>query len=81
MTATPLLVWLRAATPDQRSRLAAIAGTSVTYLYQLATCTRPRPSAELALAIEDGTRLMADEGLPVVSVRELATMCALQGLE
>lgn len=78
---TPLLAWLRAATPEERERAAQLAGTSVSYLYQLATCTRPRPSAELALAIEDATRDMERVGLPRVTVREIATMCVLAGLE
>jgi hypothetical protein len=80
---TPLLDFLRAATPEERKRTAALAGTQVSYLYQLATCVRPRISATLAIGIEDATRLMhtdTDGRLPVVDVRTLATMCALRGL-
>lgn len=80
---TPLLDFLRAATPEERARAAALAGTQVSYLYQLATCVRPRVSAALALGIEDATRAMhaeTDGRLPVVDVRTLATMCLLRGL-
>jgi hypothetical protein len=79
---TPLAAWLRAASPDQRERLATLAGTSVSYLWQIATCRR-EPSVSLALGIEDGTRLLRAESrrkLPLVTARELATMCALEGL-
>ena len=79
---TPLLDYLRAATEQERAETAALAGTSVGYLYQLATCVRPRPSAILTCAIEDATRDMQkrNSALPVVTVRELATMCAVAGL-
>lgn len=82
---TPLAAWMRAASIDQRERLAALAGTSVNYLWQIATCRR-MPNAALALGIEDGTKVMRAEAsrrakLPVVTVREIATMCALEGLE
>jgi len=79
---TPLAAWLRAASPDQRERLATLAGTSVSYLWQIATCRR-EPSVSLALGIEDGTRALRTESrrkLPLVTARELATMCALEGL-
>jgi hypothetical protein len=79
---TPLLDFLRAANEQERSATAALAGTSVGYLYQVATCVRPRPSAILACAIEDATREMQkrNAALPIVTVRELATMCAVAGL-
>lgn len=80
---TPLLDFLRAASPEERTRAAALAGTSVSYLYQLATCARPKASAALAVGIEDATRTMHTETggrLPIVDVRTLATMCALRGL-
>ena len=81
---TPLLTWLREASSEQRERLAAIAGTSVNYLYLLATCERKNPAAKLALAIEDGTRQLHEESgakLPIVTVRTMATMCTLKDLQ
>ena len=81
---TPLLAWLREASPEQRDRLAALASTTVGYLYLLATCERPNPGAKLALAIEDGTRQLHEETggkLSIVTVRTIATMCALKGLQ
>lgn len=81
---TPLLAWLREASPEQRSRLATLASTKVGYLYLLATCERRNPAAKLALAIEDGTRQLHEETgakLPIVTVRTLASMCAIKGLQ
>lgn len=81
---TPLLTWLRAASREQRERLASLTGTSVNYLYLLATCERKNPAAKLALAIEDGTRQLHEETgakLPIVTVRTLATMCVLKDLQ
>lgn len=81
---TPLLAWLRMASEDERVRLAALADTKVGYLYLLATCERKNPGAKLALAIEDGTRLLHEETggrLPIVTVRTVATMCALKDLQ
>jgi len=79
---TPLLDFLRAASPEERQRAADLAGTQVSYLYQIATCVRPRVSALLAIGIEDATRSLHRENdrLPIVTVRELATMCAVRGL-
>lgn len=78
---TLLLTWLRVATPSERTKLAALADTSVPYLYQLATCKRgaTRLSAVLAIAIEDGTKALKleNDALPVITVRSLATMCSL----
>lgn len=76
---TPLAAWMRNASPEQRERLAALAGTTVNYLWQIATCRR-MPNAALALGIEDGTRAMRTKKLPIVTVRDIATMCALEGL-
>ena len=81
---TPLLLFLRAASPDQKERCAALAGTSVNYLYQLATCKRPNVSAAMAISVEDATRLMHNETggeLPVVTVRTLVTMCSVLGFD
>lgn len=79
---TALSIFLRACTDDERKWLAKEADTTVGYLYQLAGCHRGRngPAAGLALAIEDlSTQLnKTTKGrVPVVTVRELASMCSL----
>ena len=73
---------LRACTDDERKWLAEKAETTVGYLYQLAGCHRGRngPAAGLALSIEDlsGQLNKLTKGrVPVVTVRDLASMCAL----
>ena len=73
---TRLSKWLIEATPEQRERVAALSGTSVNYLYQLAACMR-EAKVTLAFAIEDAT---CEVGPFCVTARELATMCALDGL-
>lgn len=77
---TALLARLRMLTPEQRKTWAKLAGTSVTYLYALGTCSRRTPSASKALAIADASRTLAGRwktpGL-VISVEEIATMCDL----
>jgi hypothetical protein len=81
---TPLAELLRACDQPQRNTLATRAGTSVNYLYSLAGCHRERVSAALALAIEDASReLHASSGgaTPIVTIRELACMCAITGFE
>lgn len=80
---TPLAAWMRAATPDQRERLATLSGTSVNYLWQIATCRR-MPNVALAVGIEDASKVLRAESkrkLPLVTAREIATMCAVEGLE
>lgn len=78
---TPLLALLRQAAPEQRDRLATLAGTSVNYLYQLAVCSRgTRLTADLAFRIEDATRAVHKETkgkLPVIPARVLSGMCAI----
>lgn len=77
---TPLLALLRALTPKQRKTLAKDAGTSVSYLYSLGTCARVACRSDLALAIEKASEHMcyATGGeSPIVSVAELASMCAV----
>lgn len=81
---TPLAELLRACDQQQRTTLATRSGTSVNYLYSLAGCHRERVSAALALAIEDASRdLHASNGgaTPIVTIRELASMCAIAGFE
>jgi hypothetical protein len=81
---TPLTEWLRAATPEQRDRMATLAGTTVGYVYQLAGCSRGKAmTADLAFRMEDAMKTLhaeSDGALPVVSARELSCMCALAGL-
>lgn len=76
---TVLAHWLRAASPDERERLATLAGTSVLYLYNLAACRR-EPKVGLALRIAAASAEVAREGLLEISVEQLATMCAMEGL-
>ena len=80
---TPLLHALRQMTTDEKARFAALSGTTKNYAYQVATCKRPNPSAAWATAVEDALRVLNRETegrVPVVTVREMATMCALAGL-
>lgn len=81
---TCLRTLLQACTPTERDRLAALAGTTVGYLHQLAGCHRGVPRADLAVRIEDATTKMHAESagrLPIVTARDVATMCATRGLE
>lgn len=82
-TDTPLAEWLRKATPDERTRMATLAGTTVSYLYQLAGGHRGVPKSDLAFSIEDATFVLnkyTGGRLPVITARELATMAAVSGL-
>lgn len=72
----PLSDWLRQATPQQRQRAAALAGTSENYLYQLAAGRR-EPGVGLAVRLADAIR---EVGGPSVSVRDLALLRAVEGL-
>lgn len=77
-TTTPLADWLRAATPEERERMATLAGTKVNYLYQLAGCARSVPKADLAFGIEEATKVLHTETagrLPIITARTVATMC------
>jgi len=79
-TVTPLIALMRACTPQQREQIAKWAGTEVSYLYQLGGCDRKSARATLALGIEDASRQMhrkTNGATPIVTVRELSTMCAL----
>lgn len=63
--------------------MATLAGTSVNYLYQLASCNRGVPKADLAFEIEDATQKLHQETggrLPVLTARQLSTMCAVADL-
>lgn len=77
---TPLLALMRLLTPEQRRQLAEDADTSVSYLYSLGSCQRGACGAGLALQIEKASERMCQRtgGLtPIVSMQELATMCAM----
>lgn len=76
---TALAKWLRAAEQDERERLAALAGTSVLYLYSIAACRR-EPKVGLAVRLARASTEVAREGLDALSVEDLATMCSLEGL-
>lgn len=79
---TPLANWLRLAAPEERDRLALLAGTSTNYLWQIASCRR-EPRVSLAFSIESSSRRMwaETEGrLPIVTAEEIAHACALDGL-
>lgn len=82
---TPLLAWLRKATPEQRERAATLAGTTTNYMYQLATPGGKRGqkiSANMAFRLEDSMRKVEAESqgaLPAVTARELADMWTVAG--
>lgn len=79
---TPLANLLIALTPEQRTTLASNSGTTVNYLYAMAGCHRERISATLAIAIEDtSTAMNAEFGTPIVTAREISTMCVLVGFD
>lgn len=77
---TPLLAWLRAATPEQRQRMATLATTTTNYLYQCASPNGGRGkklTADLAFRLEDAMVVIEAESggaLPAVTARELAAM-------
>jgi hypothetical protein len=82
--ASPLTALLRACKDDdERCAFAEMAGTTVNYLYALAGCHRGQPRAGLAVGIEDASVILNRQTkgrTPIVTVREIATMCAVSGL-
>lgn len=77
---TDLRKLLRACTDEQRERIAREAGTSVGYLYGIAGCHRQKIGVSLAIGIEDASVALNKESggeIPVVTVRQLANMCAI----
>ena len=83
-TTTKLSEFLRAATADERETCAAKAGTTVSYLYQLAGLHRTNPGVQIALGIERATSEMAtstDGRVPVVTAEDLAQMAQLADFE
>lgn len=77
--ATPLLDILRQLdSAAKRKEFADLAGTSVAYLYQLAGCARRSCRTLLAKGIADASVVMNERyGTPVLTMSEVATMCAL----
>lgn len=68
----------------EREQFASLAGTTVNYLYALAGCHRGQPRAGLAVGIEDASRVFHQRTagrIPIIGMREIATMCALQGFD
>ena len=63
--------FLRATTIEERQRVAALAGTTVGYLKQIAG-RHSRPSADLAVRLEEasGRRMTREELLPEIFVRQ-----------
>lgn len=84
-TSTPLMAVLRACeSDDERQALAEFAGTTVNYLYALAGCHRGQPRVGLAVGIASATREFnrrTDGRIPAISVEDIATMCAVHGLD
>jgi hypothetical protein len=83
---TPLMALLRACKDDaERHAFADLAGTTVNYLYALAGCHRGQPRVGLAFGIEDASREFHRKTkgrkvpVPVVTARELSSMCATTG--
>lgn len=77
---TPLLALLQACDDKQRTQIATWAGTSVSYMYALASCSRKSCRSKLAAGIEDASKKMnrtTNGKTPIVTMRELATMCSL----
>ena len=75
---TPLLALLRMLDDAERAAFAADAGTTVSYLYALASCQRKSAGSTLALAIERASQRLNKKtkgSTPVVCMQQLATMC------
>lgn len=74
--------WMRDTTPAQQIKLAKLAGTSRTYLYQLANGTR-KASADLATRIENAAEILSSKEftglLPKYFVSESCKGCQYTG--
>lgn len=65
--------WLTASSASEKAKLAEVADTSVAYLYQLTNPEIVRaPNLALALRLVAGSRLLYREGLPLLTLEELA---------
>ena len=76
---TPLLTILRdLGSADKRQEFAVMAGTSVAYLYQLASCARGSCRTRLAKGIADASVEMSKRyGTEPVTLDTLASMCPM----
>lgn len=76
---TPLLTILRQLGSDERrNEFAALAGTSVAYLYQLAGCKRGACRTRLAKGIADASVRMHNKyETDTITMETLAMMCPL----
>jgi hypothetical protein len=74
---TPLIELLRDLTDEQRHLFAKWSQTPLTYLYALGGCSRKACRSDKAVLIAQATqRLNKRFGTRVITVEELATMCA-----
>lgn len=75
-----LRIWMTAATPKERKRLAALTGTTLGNLQQQAggyrTEGRANLDADLARRVEVATAKMHREGLPVLGREALSPACS-----
>lgn len=77
---TPLLAILRHLDAAQRDEFSALAGTSKSYLYQLAICSRRSCRTDLAKRIADASVLMHKKyGSQVLTMEQVGSMCAVGG--
>lgn len=75
---TPLLAVLRQLSDDERKAFATLAGTTVNYLYQLASCQRRSCSVAKAVAIAAASvEISMRHGSDILTVGQIATMCSL----
>ena len=75
---TPLIALLRELTKEQRTQLAVDAGTTVTYLYSLGSCSRKACRSDLASRIAEASEKMAKRTkgkTKPIDVATLGTMC------
>lgn len=75
---TPLLAALRTLTVEEQHQFAKLAGTSRSYLYQLAICHRTSPRAKLVQGISAASVQMHVQTLgrsPKITMDELISMC------
>jgi len=76
----PLRVWMTAATPKERLRLASLAKTTLGNLQQVAGGYRTAGAvvldSDLACRIEAATEKMARDGLPILAREALSPACS-----
>lgn len=75
----PLKAWWQAATPEEKRRMAQLAGTSVESVHQMAGAYRTegelRLTPEKARGLELASKKLARKGLPVLRREILAPAC------